>query len=310
MPSQRALIRYELLLYDISPQEAESTIMPLGLEKAGAMAFRKARILILCKTYPSPSARYAETSCVAGLEEGGTLIRLYPVPFRLITDAAKFKKWQWIEAKVDKTRKDHRPESHRIGVDTIICGDTINTRDGWRERRKWLDKIPVFTSFTELDQARADKNVTLGLLRPSRIIGLDITPCVPEWTDEEKKKLVQLQEQGNLFDQTDASSIAMLRKLPFDFHYRYACIGPDGGEVEQRHKLADWEVGALYWNVRRNHGDGWETPFRQKLEQNLPSQDLMFLMGTIHRFPEQWLITSLIYPPMPQPDASGQGSLF
>jgi hypothetical protein len=46
---------------------------------------RKVRILILCKTYPSPSAKYAETSCVAGMDEHGNLIRLYPVPFRLIT---------------------------------------------------------------------------------------------------------------------------------------------------------------------------------------------------------------------------------
>jgi hypothetical protein len=32
----------------------------------------------------------------------------------------------------------------------------------------------------------------------------------------------------------------------------------------------------------------------------LPELDLMFLMGTIHRFPNQWLIVSLIYPPKPR----------
>lgn len=78
------------------------------------MAKRKARILILCKTYPSPSAQYSETSCVAGIEEDGKLIRLYPVPFRLIADTAKFKKWQWITAQIEKAKKDHRSESHRI----------------------------------------------------------------------------------------------------------------------------------------------------------------------------------------------------
>ncbi|MGY0201335.1 hypothetical protein [Leptothrix sp. BB-3] len=44
------------------------------------------RILILCKTYPSPSARYVETSCVAGMSEDGRLIRLFPVPFRLVDE--------------------------------------------------------------------------------------------------------------------------------------------------------------------------------------------------------------------------------
>ena len=56
------------------------------------MAFRKARILILCKTYPSPSAAHTETSCIAGVEDNGKPIRLFPVPFRLIEGDAQFKK--------------------------------------------------------------------------------------------------------------------------------------------------------------------------------------------------------------------------
>lgn len=56
------------------------------------MVARDARILILCKTYPSPSAKHVETSCVAGLDEAGHLVRLFPVPFRLIKDAQQFQK--------------------------------------------------------------------------------------------------------------------------------------------------------------------------------------------------------------------------
>jgi hypothetical protein len=33
------------------------------------------RILILCKTYPSPSSRHVETSCVAGMDDSGQLVR-------------------------------------------------------------------------------------------------------------------------------------------------------------------------------------------------------------------------------------------
>ena len=36
------------------------------------------RVLILCKTYPSPSSKHAETSCVAGMTEDGRMVRLYP----------------------------------------------------------------------------------------------------------------------------------------------------------------------------------------------------------------------------------------
>ena len=83
------------------------------------MASDHQRILILCKTYPSPSARYVETSCVAGMTEHGRLIRLFPVPFRLVEDEQQFKKWQWITARVRRAQDDARPESHRVSVDTI-----------------------------------------------------------------------------------------------------------------------------------------------------------------------------------------------
>ena len=262
------------------------------------MASRKIRVLILCKTYPSPSARHAETCCVAGMDEKGSLIRLYPVPFRLIGDKEQFKKWQWISARIEKSNKDHRPESNRILVDTISCDSRpLSTRDHWLARRTWLDKIPVFTDFAELEDARKTKGVTLGLVRPSRILGLDITAAdKPDWTPTETKKLLQLQQQGALFDDTDARSIKTLRKLPFDFHYRYVCDGANG-QAEYRHKIVDWEAGALYWNVRKSHDEQWQAAFKAKLENELPAQDLMFLMGTIHRFPDQWLIVSLIYPP-------------
>ncbi|WP_198030805.1 hypothetical protein [Cupriavidus sp. amp6] len=78
------------------------------------MASQVERILILAKTYPSPSAQHVETSCVAGINEHGTMRRLYPVPFRLIDEGQKFKKWQWIEVRVEKANKDHRAESHKL----------------------------------------------------------------------------------------------------------------------------------------------------------------------------------------------------
>jgi hypothetical protein len=273
------------------------------------MASRQTRILILCKTYPSPSAKHAETSCVSGIEKDGALIRLYPVPFRLISDENRFRKWQWINARIAK--KDHRRESYKIFVDTIVCDPRpLSTNNSWHARRECIKSIPIFGDFGHLEAARKHQGTTLGLIRPSRIEGLDITPAdKPDWTPEEKRKLLHLQHQGDLFDEADSRSIAVLKKLPFDFHYRYICE-LDGRSQEYRHKIVDWEIGALYWNVRRSHGASWETAVRAKLEDELPSRDFMFLMGTIHRYPDQWLIVSLIYPPKPQPDQPRQRSLF
>lgn len=266
------------------------------------MATDHQRILILCKTYPSPSARYVETSCVAGMGEGGRLVRLFPVPFRLVEDDQQFKKWQWISARVRRAQDDARPESYRVSVDTIqLEGEPLPTRDYWIARREAIKDVPVFNSFEDLDGAREANGVTLGLVRPTKLLGLDITPVDnPDWTEDEKAKLLQEQQQGNLFDaHEDQRTLKTLKKLPYDFHYRYECQTASG-PVEYRHKLVDWEAGALYWNVHRR--EKWQAAFRQKFVTEFSELDVLFLMGTIHRFPKQWLIVSVLYPPK-LPDA-------
>jgi hypothetical protein len=112
----------------------------------------RTRLLVLCKTYPSPSSGYVETSCVAAMTEDGLLIRLFPVPFRLLNESAQFKKWQWIEADIFKATDDHRPESYRIRTDTLRCiDDPVSTRNEWSDRRFWLEKLTVYRSFEQLD---------------------------------------------------------------------------------------------------------------------------------------------------------------
>lgn len=272
---------------------------------------RMERILILAKTYPSPSAQYVETSCVAGITESGSVRRLYPVPFRMIEQGHQFKKWQWVDVRVDKSNKDHRPESHKLFVDTISCGGVIDTSKGWSARWEWLDKIPAFDNVDALNASRLTDQHSIALLRPKKLLGLDITKARnSDWTDEEKAKLVREQMQGDLFSEADAKQhVQQLRKVPFDFHYRYLCDAPEG-EVENRHKIVDWEAGALYWRCCRDYGVNWEAPFRAKLEGELGQKELMFLMGNQHRFQDQWLNISLVYPPKRKLTEVSQSSLF
>lgn len=237
--------------------------------------------------------------------------RLYPVPFRMIEHDQQFKKWQWIDVRVEKATRDHRPESHKLYVDTIICGDVIDAKKAWGARWEWLDKIPSFNSFDAIDVARLDDGLSLALLHPKRLLGLDISRArSPDWTDEEREKLAREQMQGDLFSEAEAKQqVRQLRKVPFDFHYRYVSDTPEG-EKEYRHKIVDWEAGALFWNCLRDHGEDWEAPFRSKLEGQLGGKDLMFLMGNQHRFQDQWLIVSLFYPPKRTLAESRQSSLF
>lgn len=271
---------------------------------------RRERILILAKTYPSPSTKYSETSCVAGITEQGLMRRLFPVPFRLIERGKQFKKWQWIETLVEKAPADHRRESHKVYIDTIHCGESIESGRNWVNRLPWIDKMPSFTNFDDIEASRLDHGTTLALLRPKKLVELAISEAdSPHWTDEERTILLKDEMQANLFTEDEArQSIKELRKVPYDFHYSYVCDTPEG-EKAFRHKIVDWEAGALFWNCRRSHGKGWEAPFRAKLGEQLPGKDLMFLMGNQHRFPHQWLIISVIYPPKQKPADSQQACL-
>src|SRR5689334_13884694 len=98
-------------------------------------------LLILTKTYPSPSASQRETTCVAAINAGGEMRRLFPVPFRLLEGDKQFSRWEWIGARVSTTAKDHRPESRRIDTDSITRpGNIIAVKRGdWSERLKWIE---------------------------------------------------------------------------------------------------------------------------------------------------------------------------
>jgi hypothetical protein len=269
------------------------------------------KILILAKTYPSPSAQYVETSCVAGINEHGAMRRLYPVPFRLVEEGQKFKKWQWINVRVEKAKKDHRPESHKIFIDTISLGDRLDTKRDWADRWRWIETMPTYSNFDDVESDQARDGISLCLIRPKQVLGLEITKArSTDWSDDERDKLLKYEMQGQLFSDAEVKKITnVLRKIPWDFYYQYLCETPDGEQV-LKHKIVDWEAGQLYWNCQKSHGDGWEKPFRAKLENDLMSKNLMFMLGNQHRFRDQWLIISLIYPPKQKPDPILQSSLF
>lgn len=251
------------------------------------------KILILAKTIPSPSAKYIETSCVAGVNEAGVLRRLFPVPFRLLGEDEQFKKWQWVELTLDKSRDDHRPESHKIDGATMILKEMLSTRNAWHDRLLFLPKEQFFQNIDVMDERQKESLNSLGFIRPSEIISFDIVKGVAEWSDDEKAKLAVMQNQPSLFEElTPRTALNPLKKVPYDFYYQYRCAGD---ERVYKHKIVDWELGALYWNVCRS--PDWQDKIRLKYETEFKQKDLLFMMGNQNRFRDQWLIISVIYPP-------------
>jgi hypothetical protein len=148
-------------------------------------------------------------------------------------------------SRIDRAVGDRRPESHKRFVDTVeFNGEPLSTSRGWQARRDPLSKVKVYDDFFALETDRIENGTTLGIVRPTRILGLEISAASrPDWTKAEKSKLLQSQQQAGLFDATDARALTTLRNLLHDFHYLYEC-SVTGVAKQYRHKIVDWE-GAL-----------------------------------------------------------------
>ena len=96
----------------------------------------KRKILITVRTYPTPARKGVEVSCTGGIKENGEWIRLFPLSYRLLKPEQRFRKYEWIEAKVWKAASDSRPESYNIDCDSIkIVSPVLPTKREWRERK-------------------------------------------------------------------------------------------------------------------------------------------------------------------------------
>jgi hypothetical protein len=94
----------------------------------------KKRVLITVRTYPVPATKGVEVSCTAGVTDDGKWIRLFPLPYRLLEDEKKFKKYQWIDLNVTKAKSDSRPESFNPQIDQIQVGNALSTERDWWAR--------------------------------------------------------------------------------------------------------------------------------------------------------------------------------
>lgn len=133
----------------------------------------KERILITVKTYPTLSKKYGETVCTAGVRADGSWVRLYPVPFRRLEEKEQYRKFDWLECRLDRNKSDPRPESYRpADFNELRPVAHIDTADNWRERRRILLKSArVYTSLNELIVGAKANQISLAVFKPARIKG-------------------------------------------------------------------------------------------------------------------------------------------
>lgn len=250
----------------------------------------KKNILITVRTYPVPSRKSIEVSCTAGITDDGNLIRLFPVPYRFLTQDKRFRKYQYIEVDVTKAGSDHRPESYKPNIDTInIVSEPLPSDNKWEVRKATV--YPLKSESLCMLQSQRDLNQypTLGIFKPKNIVGLRIEPCSPEWTEAQLMSL----RQYPMFGDTPKSE---LEKIPYEFSYLFRCENPNC----RTHKLSctDWEMGALYRRCKYKYGTNWERKFRDRYEtEMILVKDTHFFVGTLSTHPSEWIIIGLFYPP-------------
>jgi len=248
---------------------------------------KRAKILITVMTYPHPSEKYRELVCVAGISEDREWLRLYPLDYRYRPANQRFHKYQWIDVDVAPS-SDHRRESRRPRLDTIrILEPPLDTKNAWRERRRLVDGMPHHT-VKQLRQLYEQERVSLGIVRPARVLDLDVRATTSVW----KPKWQRLFQQMHLFEKQKP-----LRKLPYSFHYVFECEDSDKPHCAL---CEDWELGALFLkeSVRLGSDERAAESVRRQFLDKLcaKDRDTRFFMGT--RLPyNTWLVLGVFWPP-------------
>jgi hypothetical protein len=253
-------------------------------------------VLVLVKAYPTPSTKYTESVCVAGLRVDTPKlewVRLYPVQFRLLPKEQRFDKYDVIRVKVRRpTSGDTRPESFTPIIETIEKVRHIDTKHGWAERIPYIDKVKVDSMCELLRRQQAD-GTSLGVFQPGAFTKFEITATSSEWDTGRQAML----GQGNLLC---AAPKLALEKIPFDFHFSFECDDPTCNG--HRMSLIDWELGAHYRRTAGRPEDERLDLVMQRWRDDVcgPSRDVHFFAGSLAKRQKTFVLIGVFWPPRPK----------
>lgn len=257
--------------------------------------FEEHRIFIWGKTYPELSVKYYETVCTGGVLEDGRFIRLYPIPFRYLTEQNTFSRYQWITARIRKSSEDHRPESYKIDAESITPQNIIPPdKFGWHARSEVIFKYKYYSppSMEVLLQEYEKKKTSMGFIRPSKIelVYLENRPVKDLETFSRKMKENQAKrKQQQLFQIDQLDDLKNLQFLKNRFKVKWFCNNLDC--AGHNTSILDWEIYALARNIGEQKA--LET-IREKLD--LSSYDVGFFMGNLKAYPNRFAIGGIWYP--------------
>jgi len=256
---------------------------------------QKQRVLMVVKTYPTPSSAHGETVCTAGINiDTGQWVRIFPYPFRTAQQYQKFRKYEIFEFDLEKSDpRDKRPESHKLlDIDSARkVAEVMSAGDGWAERMKYLGPTTLPSVQDMINGLHDETTDTFG----RSLALIQVQPGSArvtfeeddrEWDAKDSIKLERAKENAeqNLFA-TDEQIVAFrqLEKLPFKVRLRFCDMA--GGE----HALLvqDWEIGVLFLNMRDKHGEAIALEkVKYKIENQIfaANKDTYLILGSVLAF--------------------------
>ncbi len=249
---------------------------------------KKVKILITVKTYPTPSIKYDELVCTAGVMEDGNFIRLYPINYRSKPYWQWYEKYQWVEVEIERRPQDPRPESYRPIGEIKPLGPPIEPSDNWAIRKRFVLAKPLHT-MCEL-QKKTQKEVSLSIIKPGSVEDLIV---IEETEREFSREYIARMQQLDIFLQKKRP----IEKIPYKFSYRYRCEEP--GCKGHTQMITDWELGELYRKMRDKYRD--EKFACEKVKEKFYGQicaadrDTHFFVGTILAH-GTWIVIGTFWP--------------
>jgi hypothetical protein len=255
------------------------------------------RILPVVKAYPVVDhVSFSEAVCVAGItiDSPHHWVRLFPLDFRGLERARKFKKYEVIETDTVESSKDSRPESRTPILDSIVTREHITTDGGtWRRRLPFFEAIED-ESMCAIQRRQKTQRQSLGVFRPADVADLKVAMAPPEFAASQRAVI----EQGSLLgDRAGDAARNPLEPLPVKARFHYKC--PDSGCRGHEQSLIDWELGQLFRNLR-DKGDSEPTCLRKVRERFLgycsDKYDVRFIAGSMLSKPTSFLVLGLVHP--------------
>ncbi|MFA5135878.1 MAG: hypothetical protein WC489_00615 [Patescibacteria group bacterium] len=252
------------------------------------MKWTTTEVLVLVKVYPTPSNKYGETVCTAGITRDSKWIRLYPVPYRDLPIDKHYDKFQWIKVKVTPSNEMlRRPESHKIDASSIELLSKIPPGSGWIERTKYF--LPATSkSLEEIELKKQENGTSLGAFKPHTVKDFIIESDSGQWNEKQLKVL----EQKSLFNQDKAT----LRKVPYKFRYIFTCNNKDckGHDIQ----IFDWEAAQSYWRFKKLYKN--EALVLKKLKKRwldhfFKDRESYFVVGTDFHW-NKFMILTIVSP--------------